>query len=297
MWEVKLNEFHFAKFSCYRNKLLQIDCNADFGTIEAVEPDLKEIEKFAESAENSKVRADLWGDFVGWDNRRRGENGWLFNQLKNYSAKKVLDVAVGDGVDTIFLLKQGFEVNCNEFDSAFREKAKENVQREGLVIAPTVLDWRNLDEEYLPASQDAVICMGNSLTCLEGEDNQLLALGQFHRVLASGGVLLVDERNYQKILDNREAAIAGTLDSTGKYLYTGTNRVRARFISISDQLILIEYTHQGTARKAYYKVFPFKKGELETLLKEAGFSQITKFSDYEEGDNPDADFYQYVCVR
>lgn len=61
--------------------------------------DIKEIEKFAENAENSRIRAELWGDFVGWDNRRRGENGFLLNQLKEHTARRILDVALGDGAE------------------------------------------------------------------------------------------------------------------------------------------------------------------------------------------------------
>jgi len=262
-----------------------------------MEQSIEEIEKFAQSAENSRIRAELWGDFVGWDNRRRGEDGWLLNQLKNYSAKKVLDVALGDGVDTIYLLEQGFDVSANEFDDAFRSKAVENTLRQGFTINPTSLDWRKLFPEYKIESFDGAICLGNSLTCLFGRGNQREALEQFHQILRPGGVLLIDERNYQKILDKREAALSGTLHPAGKYLYTGTNKVKAKFLEITDGLILIEYIHQENGKKAYYKVYPFKRGELYQLLKEAGFSQIERFSDYEQGVNPDADFYQYICVK
>lgn len=262
-----------------------------------MEKSIGEIKKFADSAKNSQIRAQIWGDFVGWDNRRRGEDGWLLNQLKDHGSKKVLDVALGDGVDTIYLLQQGFEVSCNEFDSAFREKAIENAKNQNFVIKPTNLDWRSLQEKYEKRSFDAVICFGNSLTCLDGRVNQLAAIRQFYQILLPGGVLLIDERNYQRILDNREAALAGTLHSSGKYLYTGTSKVRARFVDISSRGILIEYNHLSKHKIAYYIVYPFKKGELLGLLKDAGFSHIIQFSDYEEGDNPDADFYQYVCLK
>lgn len=256
-----------------------------------------ELAEYAESEENSRIRAEIWGDFVGWDERRRGENGFLINQLKNHHARTVLDVALGDGVDTIYLLKQGFEVSSNEVDPAFRQKAVENARREGFSIVPATLDWRRLGQEYPENSQDAIICLGNSLTCLFGRENQLYALRQFHRVLAPGRVLLIDERNYRRILDNREDAMSGKLHSSGKHLYTGTAMVGARFLEIGDEQIIIEYEHKGSGKKAYYKVYPFKKGKLFGLLKEAGFSKIKKFSDYEPGVNSDADFYQYVCVK
>jgi hypothetical protein len=135
------------------------------------------------------------------------------------------------------------------------------------------------------------------LFCLFNKDSQLRALKELHKILNKGSILIIDERNYQKILDNRESALAGTLHSTGKYLYTGTDKVQVRFVEITDDAIFIEYTHKESDKKAYYKVYPFKKGELKKLLGETGFQEIEKYSDYELGDNPEADFYQYICIK
>lgn len=259
--------------------------------------DIHEIERIAETAQNSRIRAEIWGDFVGWDGRRRGENGFLVSQLRKINARKVLDVALGDGVDTIFLLENGFSVDCNEYDTAFREKARENAKGKGFSIAPTALDWRKLDEVYVPDSEEAVVCMGNSLTCLPKSSDCLNALVQFHRVLKPSGVLLIDERNYQKLLDNREAVLSGTFHSKVNKVYTGTEKVKARFLKLEDDDIVIEYRHISGKVAYYHAAYPFKRGEMLRLLQDAGFSEVSKFSDYELGDNPDADFFQYVCVK
>ena len=259
--------------------------------------DLQKLIKYADSPENSKIRAEIWGDFVGWDNRRRGENGFLINQLRKIGAKKVLDVALGDGVDTIYLLEQGFDVSSNEIDNSFRKKAVENAKKSGFNIAPTNLDWRELSKAYTENSFDAIICLGNSLTCLFGRENQVQSLKQFYSLLKPGGALLIDERNYQRILDNRDAALKGELHSSGKYLYTGNN-IKASFPYIGENMIIISYKYKnGEDIKAYYKAYPLKKGKLLGLLKEAGFSKIEQYSDYEPRENSDADFYQYACIK
>lgn len=259
--------------------------------------DLQKLIKYADSPENSRIRTEIWGDFVGWDNRRRGENGFLINQLKKNGRKKVLDVALGDGVDTIYLLQQGFDVSSNELDDAFRKKAIENARQSGFNINPTSLDWRQLSKTYSENSFDSVICLGNSLTCVFGREDQLKALREFYSVLRPGGGLIIDERNYQRILDNKEAAVRGELRSTSKYLYTGTKNISAGFVHIADDSILIEYTDKRSGQRSYYHGYPFKKGEMKELLTKAGFSSIEQYSDYELGENPDADFYQYVCIK
>ena len=194
-------------------------------------------------------------------------------------------------------MQNGFNVSSNEIDDAFREKAIENAKRAGFDINPTSVDWKQLTSVYEESSQDVIVCMGNSLTCVDGKENQLKAVEKFNKVLRKEGVLIIDERNYQKILDNRELALKGELHSSGKYLYTGTNKVKASFKAITDEYIIIEYAHLEADKKAYYLVHPFKKGELRKLFGEAGFSIIEQYSDYETGENPDADFYQYVCIK
>lgn len=109
--------------------------------------------------------------------------------------------------------------------------------------------------------------------------------------------MFIDDRNFQKMLDNREAILAGTLKSNANKVYTGTNKVKTRFVELNDELVIAQYSHLENGMKAYYKAYPFKRNELLGLLKEVGFSKIEQFSDYEPGEIPDADFYQYVCVK
>lgn len=244
---------------------------------------------------NSKILAEIWGDFVGWYNRRKGEGNFLINALKKYECKKILDAASGDGVDTIYLLQQGFNVLSNDIDPAFRQKAIENARKDGLSITPTDLDWRELTKKYPEASLDAVICLGNSLTLLFGKENHLRALREFHTILKPGGILIIDERNYQKILDTAKEGIP--YHASGKYVYTGLNKVEPKIVEINDSSWTLEYLHKKSGKKAYYTGYPFKRGEILGLLKEAGFSEIKVFGDYKSDYNADADYYQYVCIK
>jgi methylase of polypeptide subunit release factors len=116
-----------------------------------------DLEVIANSKENSNILAEIWGDFVNWDNRRRGEKGFLITQFKKNNCQNIFDVALGDGVDAIYLIQQGFNVSSNEINEAFRKKAIENAQRLGLNISPTNLDWRDLTKEYKEDSFDAII--------------------------------------------------------------------------------------------------------------------------------------------
>ena len=156
------------------------------------------------------------------------------------------------------------------------------------------MDWRALDAQLLEGCFDAVILLGNSLTYLFTQHDQLSALQQFKKVLRPGGLLIVDERNYQYILDHREEILAGHFNYSGKVVYCG-REVHARPTEIDDDHVVFEYQHQKTGEKGTLVMYPFKRGELKQLLVTAGFGAITQYSDYKAGANPDADFYQYCC--
>lgn len=59
----------------------------------------------------------------------------------------------------------------------------------------------------------------------------------------------------------------------------------------------MEYTDERTEKKGYLVMHPFRRGEMKNLLAKIGFASVEQFSDYKAGENYNADFYQYVCVK
>ena len=245
---------------------------------------------------NSQNLVEMWREFIDWEKRRVGEDGFLVKQFKQHNIKKVFDASLGDGCDSVYLLKEGFDVTSNEIDNVFLEKARLNAKEDGVELKLTYLDWRNLDKELEEESFDAVICLGNSLTYLFKQKDQLQALDQFKRLLKKGGVLIVDERNYQYILDNKEEILKGNFKYSGDYVYCG-DKVHGVPVEITDNKVKMEYTHSENGKKGYLVLYPFKRGDVKGLLEKTGFSTIQQFSDFQEGEKLEADFYQYVCVK
>lgn len=245
---------------------------------------------------NSKNLVEMWGGLIDWEKRRKGENGFLVNQLRKHNVQKIFDAALGDGCDSVYLIQQGFDVMSNEIDKIFLAKALQNAKANDIKLKISSLDWRELDKKLESESFDAVIILGNSLTYLFAEEAQSKALEQFYRILKKGGILIIDERNYQNILDNRKEILKGNFNYSGKYIYCG-EKVHGRPIEISDVRVKFEYTDEGTNKKAHLIMYPWKRGELKNLLQKIGFASIEQYSDYELGENPNADFYQYVCTK
>lgn len=240
---------------------------------------------------NSKIFIKMWADLVDWKKRRQGENGFLLDTLKKFKCQKIFDACLGDGVDSIYLLENGFNVTSNEIDYLFIQKAKENAGKHNVTLNITGYDWRDLDKHIEENSFDAIFCLGNSLTYLYNKKDHLKTLKNFLRIIKDNKILIIDERNYQGILDKREEIL-----NNGQFQYSG-KKVHGKPVEISDYKVRFEYKDERTQKKGYLVLYPFKKGELLNLLKEAGFTEIEQYSDYKKGFDPDADFYQYICLK
>jgi SAM-dependent methyltransferase len=243
---------------------------------------------------NTKTLVDFWGDFIDWTKRREGE-GAFFDKIL-VGRKKIFESCLGDGCDAIHFMKKGFDVTSNEIDTLFSQKAKENAKKLGVKLHITKYDWREINQHLKKEKFDAVLCLGNSLTYLFSRDDQIKTLKNFHFLLKSGGILIIDERNYQYFLDNADRILEGDFRYSGKYMYCGT-RVHGKPVEIEENKVVMEYEDLRTGKKAYLVLFPFRKGKLLSLLKEAGFKNVKSYSDFKQGYSESADFYQYVAEK
>lgn len=245
---------------------------------------------------NSRIMAEMWGGHVNWPERRRKEDGFLVKQLNSNNCKQIFDSCLGDGCDSIHLIQSGFNVTSNEIDKEFRRIAKLNAERLGISLNLTEYDWRDLDE-YKPYKKfDAITCTGNSFCYLFSRESQIKALKNFYNLIEKEGILIIDERNFQFMLDNRKDILAGRYEGLNKYLYCGKD-VHPYPRKISADVVVMEISNHSISRKGNLYFYPFRRNQLLNLLKESGFKNIERFSDYKKEFNPNSEFYQYVCYK
>ena len=243
---------------------------------------------------NSQILVEMWGDFIDWNKRRKGEDDFLVKQLEKHKAKNIFEAALGDACDAIYLIQKGFYVIGNEVDPAFLKKSLDNAKKNKITLKTFSLDWRELDNYLKPLLFDSIIITGNSLSYLLTRASQLKALAQFYRLLKKGGILIIDERNYQKILDSKKNILGGKFKYSKKCVYCG-KKVQSRPVKISDKKITFKYSRDN--KKVFLTMYPFKRGELATMLRKTRFQKINQFFDYSTNYNKNADFIQYVCVK
>ena len=79
-------------------------------------------------------------------------------------------------------------------------KAFENAKNKGHIMRTIHADWRWLNRD-VHGKYDAIICLGNSFTLFD-ENDRRKTLAEFYAALKHDGILILDQRNYDSILDN-----------------------------------------------------------------------------------------------
>ncbi|MBS3775507.1 MAG: class I SAM-dependent methyltransferase [Bacteroidales bacterium] len=229
-----------------------------------------------------------WDELIDWEGRRKGEGEFFVRELENRGAKKILDAATGTGYHTVQLLKAGFEVHSADGMDNMLERAFYNAREQGLLLRTISADWRNLTE-HVHESYDAVICLGNSFTHLFDEKDRRKTLAEFYAVLKPKGVLILDQRNYDGILDDG-------FHNKHAYYYVG-DHVKAEPESIDDDLVRFKYEfNDGSVH--HLNLFPLRKEYTRSLMIDAGFQQVKTYGDFQETyQRNDPDFFIHVAEK
>ncbi|HWO93210.1 MAG TPA: class I SAM-dependent methyltransferase [Dehalococcoidia bacterium] len=239
-------------------------------------------------AEYVRSFVEKWDELIDWEARAQGEGGFFIEQLKAYGVKKVLDVATGTGFHSVQLLKAGFEVTSVDGSAVMLAKAFENARRHGFILRTIHADWRWLRRD-VHDFHDAVICLGNSFTHLHNENDRRKALAEYYAALRHKGILILDQRNYDALLDKQ-------ISPSHNYYYCGEN-VRAVPEYVDETLARFRYTFSDGS-VYHLNMFPLRKAYVQRLLREVGFQTVTTYGDFQETyRDREPDFFIHVAEK
>lgn len=136
---------------------------------------------------------------VNWEPRLRREEAYLRSLVSRSGARKVLDAACGTGGHSLLLAGWGLEVTGVDHSDEMIRQARANAASSRLNVRFHLADLRR----PLPISEkdfDLVICLGNTLPHFLTEEELRDALGVIRSVTAPGGVFMLQDLNYDRIL-------------------------------------------------------------------------------------------------
>jgi glycine/sarcosine N-methyltransferase len=247
---------------------------------------VRETDKYQEEYVHSFV--EKWDELIDWDGRAEAEGRFFIDKLRELGVRKVLDVATGTGFHSVALLEAGFEVTSVDGSPVMLAKAFENARKRGHILRTIHADWRWLNRDVHDL-YDAVICLGNSFTHLHDENDRRKALAEYYATLRHDGILILDQRNYDALLDKQ-------VKPTHKYYYCGDN-VTAEPEHVDETLARFKYTF-GDKSEFHLNMCPLRKAYVQRLLHEVGFQRVTTYGDFKETyREAEPDFFVHVAEK
>ncbi len=235
-----------------------------------------------------KSFVEKWDELIDWNARAESEGRFFIDMLKARNKKTVLDVATGTGFHSVQLMKAGFDVLSVDGSAEMLGKAFENARQRELVMQTAQADWRWLNKD-VHRKFDAIICLGNSFTHLFKEKDRRRALAEFYAALKHDGILILDQRNYDNILDDG-------FSSKHKYYYCG-EKVTAEPEHVDASLARFRYEFPDGA-VYHLNMYPLRKTYVRNLMKEVGFQRVKTYGDFQESfEEKDPDFFIHVAEK
>ena len=221
-----------------------------------------------------------WDELIDWQRRADAENNFFQNILKEHGAETVLDIACGTGFHVVTLAADGFEVTGADGAPNMLVQARENAERFGMDDVRLVeAEWTRLTDAFAGERFDAVICLGNAFTHLFEESDRVRALNQVYSLLNEDGIAIIDQRNYDAILDNG-------FHSKHQSYYMG-EMVEVNPEELTEEILKMRYEY-ADGDVHFLTLCPIRQNYVTALLKDAGFSSVERYGDFVPG----YDFYE-----
>ncbi len=253
---------------------------------------------------SARMYDDFSGDydrFVNWEGRLGAELPFLESQLEAVDARRVLDAACGTGMHAIALAKRGYQVVGADLSAGMIDLARANATQAGVDVPFQVAGFGELRKALDSAGPgaggqgsspflsgqdrlafDALLCLGNSLPHVLTPEDLLHVLRDFAAVLRPGGLLLIQNRNFDAVLaeGHRWMGPEGHAEGESEWLFL-------RFYDfLSDGLIrfnIVRLHRKGRGawnqRVTSTQLWPQTRRELSGAIRAAGFEALNWYGD------------------
>ncbi|MBI4158079.1 MAG: class I SAM-dependent methyltransferase [Candidatus Yanofskybacteria bacterium] len=248
-------------------------------------------------------------EFTGsQEDRWKATNGIIDNILNQYESRlgsfKTLDLALGGGHDSIFLIKKGYDVVSNEIEDVYIDQAKQNATKEGVILNVRKCYWQEMDKNslYQPSEFDFIFCLGNSFpNYLLSENDRTKSLRNFWTILKTGGVLFFDSRNFDYMIENKDFILQdpeANFKYAGKTTFLNKELVHGFPVEITNNIVHFVWKHYGKKAYAEMDLWPATTENVKKLIQDSiGNVRYEILYDYQKQKPEQYDFIQYLLYK
>ncbi|WDL98891.1 class I SAM-dependent methyltransferase [Alicyclobacillus sp. ALC3] len=172
--------------------------------------------------------------------------------FKSHSQERILELGAGQGRDTLFFARNGFQVHVLDYTSEGTERIRQKAKEQGLSDRITVVEHDVRQPFPLPSgSFDA--CYSHMLYCMALTTDELVALNDHVRqVLRPGGYNIYTVRHKGDAHYGQGVHRAEDLYEVGGFIVHFFDRAKVETLTDGYELIDIhEFEEGGLPRKLY----------------------------------------------
>jgi SAM-dependent methyltransferase len=157
---------------------------------------------------------------VSWEERLAREDAFFRRVFDENDVRSVLDAACGTGMHAIAFARTGRQCTGADLSPVMVERARQNAREAGVQSRFEVAGFGELASR-IGGTFDAVTCLGNSLPHLLDDASLHACLSDFAGLLRAGGCLVIQNRNYDRLLRERQRfmPLASRADAEGETLF------------------------------------------------------------------------------
>lgn len=147
--------------------------------------------------------------FVNWKNRLTYELPFIEKQIASLrssadQALDILDAACGTGMHAVALAQLGHHLSGADLVPEMVEMSRLNAQAAGVSIELKTAGFGELERTFGKQRFDLLLCLGNSLPHILSLEELTSALKDFAACLRPGGMLLIQNRNFDAVMSAME---------------------------------------------------------------------------------------------
>ncbi|PKN97611.1 MAG: hypothetical protein CVU42_15065 [Chloroflexi bacterium HGW-Chloroflexi-4] len=223
--------------------------------------------------------------FVNWDNRLAFEIPLIekiLTEVEKTSAVPllILDAACGTGMHALALAKAGYQVAGADFSREMINKARRNAEAAQLQLPFETAGFGALASAFGESRFDALLCLGNSLPHLIEASELESALKDFHTCLKPGGLLLIQNRNFDAVMAKQDRWMEPQVFHEG-----GEEWIFERFYdfnpdgTIGFNIVNLhrKFSSEWQSRVVSTLLKPQLRDDLQNKVSQAGFSQVSAY--------------------
>ena len=165
---------------------------------------------------------------ISWERRLKREKPFFIRIFKKFGVRRILDTACGTGKHAVAFRDWGYYVIGTDISRGMIQAAWRNTRKQKIEFVEAGFT----ELEKVGGLFDAVTCLGNSLPHVLTDEDLDKSLYSMYDALLPGGVLIIHNNNYDRILGRKERFMPPAQAKQG-----GREHLFMRFFDFHDDLL------------------------------------------------------------